>query len=315
VRAIGVGLFAFLGIAAACRRSTPNADLDMSSLDGDASRETSTEAIVDSAATDAEETAASCRACASYGVPLARGPIPAVLHELSGLAASSRHRGMLYAHNDSGDTARLFALTTEGVVLAELQLQGAGAVDWEDVAVGPCSDESCIYVGDIGDNQLSRAEYTIYRIVEPEHLPADGGAVAVAYERFSFVYPDGPHNAETLLVDPVTGRVFVIVKDGAVAPAVYEMPTPLVGAVSTLTPLTSLALPPLAGVVTGGSFHPCGGRLLVRTYVGLYELFQPVGEPLQALFEAAANAVPSAIEAQGEAVTYAADGQGYFTAS
>jgi len=69
--------------------------------------------------------------------------------------------------------------------------------------------------------------------------------------------------------------VFVVIKESGIPATVYEMPLPLqVGQQVTLTRVTSLAIPVVDGVVTDGSFHPCGDRLLIRTTsaTGLYEL-------------------------------------------
>jgi hypothetical protein len=76
-----------------------------------------------------------------------------------------------------------------------------------------------------------------------------------------------------------------------------------------------VSLPAQAGVITGGSFHPCSNRLLLRTYSALYELSDLLDTRPEALFAAQPAQVPVATEVQGEAVTYAADGHGYFTAS
>jgi hypothetical protein len=74
--------------------------------------------------------------------------------ELSGLVASTAQKGVLWSHNDSGDRARLFALRTDGSLIASLDVPGAEAVDWEDIAVGP---DDTLLVGDIGDNGASRS--------------------------------------------------------------------------------------------------------------------------------------------------------------
>jgi len=264
----------------------------------------------------AEAGALTCTSCSSYDQPTALGPIASTLFELSGLAASRHHPGVLYAHNDSGDYARFFALDNEGGIVAEIDLKGAIDTDWEDMAMGPCATGSCIYLGDIGDNHLTRTEYAIYRVPEPETLPSDGRTLSVNYERFPFVYPDGAHNAETLLVHPSSGRLFVITKVGGVPSTVYEMPLPFkADQATTLILVTTVSVPAKAGVITGGDFHPCAERLLLRTYAALYELSNLPGAPLEALFAAAPVQVPALIEAQGEAVTYAADGRGYFTGS
>jgi hypothetical protein len=267
-----------------------------------------------------EQPAPACAQCSIYGSPQALGIPPSVIGELSGLAASRTHPGVLYTHNDSGDSARIFALTESAQLAAEIHLTGATATDWEDIQVGACPGGSCVYIGDTGDNKLDRNQYVIYRIAEPEILPTNGGVVSVSYEQFPFVYPDGRHNTETLLVHPITGQVFVIIKETGIPATVYEMPLPLAADQQvTLTMVGALAITPASGVVTDGSFHPCGDRLLVRTTgegsSGLHELSRSPGESMLALFTAKPVAVPVAIEPQGEAVTYAQDGVRYFTAS
>ena len=63
-----------------------------------------------------------CTVCSAYGNAMQLGAIPSQVGELSGLAASSKHPGILYAHNDSGDTARFFALSEAASFQAELHL-------------------------------------------------------------------------------------------------------------------------------------------------------------------------------------------------
>jgi hypothetical protein len=279
-----------------------------------------------------------CVACAAYGAVTEIGPLPPTLVELSGIIASRRHPGIFYAHNDSGDTARFFALNDKAEIEAELDLRGAVATDWEDIALGPCeagarrktgprhtnaggptaapshTAATCVYLGDIGDNNLIRAEYAIYRVAEPDELPSGGQSTDIAYERFPFVYPDGPHNAETLLVHPATGRIFVVTKVGGVVATVYEYPLPpKAGEVTTLVKVMPVSVPAEAGLITAGDFHPCSQRLLLRTYSSLFEMTSADGVP-ESIFAATPVPVPAAVEPQGEAVTYGADGRSYYMA-
>ena len=258
-----------------------------------------------------------CGACTKWSDPVPHGQLPDVLPELSGLAASPRYPGLLYTHNDSGDSARFFVMDENAALIAEMRLGGATAVDWEDIAVGPCPSGSCVYLGDIGDGSASRPDYTIHRVAEPASRPASGSVTTVSYESFRFLYPDdgGRHNAEALLVHPQSGRVFVIIKMGG-RPSVYELPQPLVpGSMQTLVNVGTLRLPQADSIVTGADFHPCGDRMLVRTTGSLYELSAP-GEGVDALFAATPVEVPvAAQEPQGEAVTYSPDGRRYFTSS
>jgi hypothetical protein len=273
--------------------------------------------VVDAGSPEAGETGPLlCQHCANYGTPRTLGTIPLVIKELSGLAASTRHPGVLYAHNDSGDTARFFAVDETAALLGEMDLPGATNIDWEDIAVGACPAGSCVYLSDSGDNDVKREQYKIYRVAEPPTFPGAGATMNVTYEQFPFVYPDGSHNAETLLVHPQTGRVFIVLKEAGIPATVYEMPLPLqADKVVTVVKVGSLSVPANAGLVTGGSFHPCGDRILIRTKQGLYELASAQSGDVTSVFGAPATAVPVAAEAQGEAVEYAPDGLRYFTSS
>jgi len=260
-----------------------------------------------------------CGGCGTgdWAAPSPLGTIPAgQLPELSGLASSRLHPHTLYAHNDSGDSARFFAIDESARLLGEIDLPGATATDWEDVAVGRCPAGWCVFIADIGDNDLNRTECAIYRVPEPETLPAGGSKITATFERLPFVYPDGWHNAETLLVDPQSQRIFVVTKETAVPSRVYEMPTPVTPNVrATLVFVATLSVPVTAGPITGGDLNGCGDRILIRSRSAMYELARaPAGE-LVSIFSATPVAVPLAVEPQGEAVAYAADGRRYFTAS
>lgn len=146
------------------------------------------------------------------------------LAELSGLAASRRHPGVLYGINDSANAASVFAIDSSGATAAVLSLPDAPDRDWEALAPGwDTSGDPVLWIGDIGDNRSNQRSVRLVRITEPEVL-ADQD---VAWESFTIAYPDGPHNAEALVVHPVTGRLWVITK-GMDGPAgVYQVPADL----------------------------------------------------------------------------------------
>jgi hypothetical protein len=77
---------------------------------------------------------------------------------------------VLWTHNDSGDTNRLYALNTAGKHLGVYYIAGAQARDWEDLAIGPgpIAGQHYIYIGDIGDNGKQYEYKYIYRIPEPQ---------------------------------------------------------------------------------------------------------------------------------------------------
>src|SRR5687768_3436662 len=111
------------------------------------------------------------------------------LPEASGVAISRRVPGRLWAHNDSG-RALLVALDARGAIKGQVQIAGITIDDWEALAVGPCPAGSCLYVGDIGDNNGKRKRITVHRAAEP----ADGEASVSVSETFHATYPDGVHD-------------------------------------------------------------------------------------------------------------------------
>jgi len=143
------------------------------------------------------------------------------LPEGSGLAASRRTPGRFWSHNDSGEPV-LFALDGSGRLVGRLAISGAAVEDWEAVAVGPCPAGSCIYVGDIGDNDAERERITVYRLTEPAEAT---GEVTIS-EVFHATYPDGAHDAESLLVT-LEGRLLVVTKGDTGPVSLYRFPNEL----------------------------------------------------------------------------------------
>ncbi len=282
----------------------------------DAPADVSPDAPPDAASDSADAGPGPCAACAAYGPPVAAGTIGAAdLVELSGLGSSRIHPGVFYAHADAGDSARFFAFDLDGTPRGEFHLApGAVARDWEDLAMGPCDAGWCLYIGDIGDNQENRSSYTIY--VVPEPLDLDTALpVEVAFTTLPFHYPDGPHNSETLLVHPQTGDVYTVRK-GSSTWDVYKLPTPHTpGQEAVLEKVGKVPSPGPSAVATGGDIHPCGTRVLLRSYGQLVELRLGAGQAFDAIFSNAGVPVPVAGESQGEAVAYDADGLGYLTVS
>jgi hypothetical protein len=193
--------------------------------------------------------AAECRA---EGAPVSLVEVP----EASGVAVSRRTPGRLWVHNDSGDPV-LFGLDGTGDVVQRVRVTGAQVRDWEDVATGPCSAGSCLYVADIGDNGGDRRAITIYRVPEPPP-DATGTEPAVALHA---TYPDGPRDAEALVVMP-EGGMFIVTKESPAA--VYRLA--IEGPDSTRATLQRVkTLGALQGKVTGADATDDGRWVVVRT--------------------------------------------------
>jgi hypothetical protein len=252
----------------------------------------------------------------SYGAPVRLASLKDKwIDESSGLAASRRSDTLLWTHNDSGDDPLLFATDFKGRALARFFVVGAKARDWEDLAAGPGPAGPSLYIGDIGDNLSRRARPVVYRVPEPVvDMTKIGitGRTAPA-ERFPFRYPDGRHNAETLLVHPKTGDVYIVTK-GIDPPIVYRFPLPLKPNVQVTLERVA-KLPGLSTMLTGGAISPDGRRVALRDYLLLYEYRLPEGRSFPAIFRQTPERILYMIETQGEAITYRRDGRALLTTS
>lgn len=262
-------------------------------------------------------------ACANTLVPTTPGTVASnALTEISGIVASRRSDGVFWVHNDSGDTARVFAIGADGRDLGEFALSGAGAVDWEDLAAGPgpIAGVAYLYLADIGDNTKTRSSVQVYRVPEPlvdAGVAPGSPQTLTGVETLTFTYPDGPHDAEALIVDPTNGELFVVTKDlvGGVA-QVFLAPANLAdGSTTVLTQVATVSLGFLHGV-TGADVTPNGDVVALRTYVSVVLYPRPAGQSLaQAFSQASCEGASSASEAQGEAIGFTRDGRGYVTVS
>ena len=230
------------------------------------------------------------------------------LPEGSGLAASRRTPGRFWSHNDSGDPV-LFALDTSGRVVGRVRMSGAAVEDWEAVAVGACPSGSCIYVADIGDNDAERSRITVYRIPEPSDA---SGSVNVS-DVFHATYPDGAHDAESLLVAP-DGRLHIVTKGDTGPVSIYRFPNELRNG-------TTLRLervggprdprPPAANDrITDGAVSPDGRWIALRSPRTL--TFYRAADLQAGNWREAARIPLAAVgEPQGEGVTFGADDSVY----
>jgi len=230
---------------------------------------------------------------------------PALL-EASGLTASTLTPGVLWTHNDSGDSARIFALRSDATVAAEIAIEGATAIDWEAIAAGPFEGAPALYIGDIGDNAKARENVTIYVVREPSTDPAPA-AVSVA-KRLDLTYDDGPHDAEALLVDPADGSIVIATKDLSGKSGIYVADA----ARSVLTLATTLDGLPW---VTDGSASNDGRFVALRTYGTAFLWTRAPGTTLVEALQGARCPLVLEGEPQGEAIALANDGSAYFTLS
>jgi hypothetical protein len=186
--------------------------------------------------------------------PAARTSVLFVVHdrdidEDSALVQAGR---LFVTTNDSGDAARIFTMNARG--------RTVGVTHWakrqtDCEAIAPIN-AGHVWVGDIGDNDSVRRSIVVSRV------PVGRGNRTVRPAKYHLVYPDGPHNAETLMRDPDTGRLFIVTKSPT-GGTLYSVPKPLSRThTNMLTPLASVPLVK----ATDGAFFRSGEYFVVRDY-------------------------------------------------
>lgn len=243
------------------------------------------------------------------------------INEASGLAASAKNPGTLWINNDSGDSARVFAVSPAGALQGIYPFEGASAIDWEDIALGPgpLAKTPYLYAADIGDNGEARPNVVVYRVEEPEVVDDGGTHPLAGVAALTLTYPDGAHDAEALMVDPRSGDIYIVIKHLALGgpAAVYRAPGGLAaGSTTALVRAGEVKLPriPFFGAATAGDISRNRKAIGIRTYGGV-QLWH-LG-PKQSVIAALATKPckgPIPFEAQGESLGFQPDDRGYFTA-
>ena len=252
--------------------------------------------------------------------------LPAVLTEVSGLGHSRTNPDVFWVHNDSGDQPRVYAVSRNGALLGSYTLEGAAAIDWEDMAIGPAPDgRSYLYLADIGDNEGLRTSVRVYRVREPlvdvDQAPALATLSGVT--TYAFVYEDGPRDAEGFMVDPLTNDFYIVSKRELDGNRLYRSVSPSGSRTNTLSRVGTFSI---TGT-TGADISPDGLQVLVRRYSSTVNALTPpelagsywsrpdTSVSLVDLLARPGQTLPLIAEAQGEAIAFAADNRGFYTTS
>ena len=261
-----------------------------------------------------------------YGPPRIVGRLKSRdINESSGLVAS-KSPGFYWTHNDSGDGPFIYAIDEKGESRGVWRVAGASANDWEDIAAGPGPDplKRYLYIGDIGDNDSQRSEVVVYRIPEPSITAADIRStkrrprLTEPAESIKLRYPDGKHDAETLLVHPTTGDLYVISKLMFGKASAYKAAAPLnTGSTTTLVRKADLNVPSLlGGLITGGDIAPDGHRLALCDYLQGYVASLPEGDAnFDDIWQQPLKKIDLGKRPQGESIAYRLDGKALLTTS
>ena len=251
--------------------------------------------------------------------------------ESSGVAVSRAYPGVLWTHNDSGDGPYLYATDLQGHDRGWLLVPGATAIDWEDMALGPCPvmylvrpaaltqrGTSCLYIGDTGDNLASRPWVTVYAVPEPRppQTPGDTLRTAGAWSELRIRYPDGSHDVEAIFVSPRDTALYLVSKGSRRSamrvyrvdrsnwrrPGVQNQQVVVATRVQTLDIRSNSE----AGrLITGAAIRPDGRLVALRTYMEIFFFYPGVGGRLTPARERSCNI--AGIDRGGEAIAFLND--------
>jgi hypothetical protein len=223
------------------------------------------------------------------------------LGELSGMVV---HDGGLWAVSDGGRRVQVHRIDRVDCGVIDTRTVDVDPYDVEDLAVGP---DGALWVADVGDNDRGRD--TVAVVVVPERGEA---------RLHRLTYPDGPHDAEALLVDH-GGRPLVVTKEVGRPAGLYrtaeppegEGPTPLLRIGELALPASDTLGGPVGGVgsrlVTGAALSADGSVVAVRTYTDAW-LFPVRDGDLVGAFHQTPVRIPLPDEPQGEAIAFEPEG-------
>lgn len=209
--------------------------------------------------------------------------------ESSGLATDTT-ADLYWTINDSGSSGVAYGLNGDGETEGTVRFL-ADPVDIEAIAM----DDNQLFLADIGDNRARREFITVFAIDNPE--PNDDTRT---YRAYDFAYPDGPHDAEAMLVNS-RGRFFFVTKEARAG--IYRAPAN--PSRQSVNQLTRVADAP--AFVTDGTFTPDGDRIALRTYVSV--------EMLDAESYKEVAQAPLPLQPQGESITMDLDGDSLLVGS
>ncbi|MBF0199182.1 MAG: hypothetical protein HQL32_15815, partial [Planctomycetes bacterium] len=143
------------------------------------------------------------------------------LKEISGLAVSRTHDNTLWAVNDSGNRARLYAIEANGNLLGYYKV-GAQNFDWEDMGSFIKNGQSWLMIADVGDNKARRDNLRLLFFPEPQNVPHLQTTPTLDPFIIPFRYDDGPRDCEAVCVSDDATRVYFLSKRDQ-PPRLYQL--------------------------------------------------------------------------------------------
>ena len=221
------------------------------------------------------------------------------LPELSGLVVVG---DKMVAIDDGGEQLTVYVLDMTCAIV-DVRTAAVDPYDPEDLAVGA---DGTVWFADIGDNRTERETVALLAL-RPD------GTTSV----YRMTYPDGPHDAESLLLAP-DGTPYLVTKEVLGTSGVYRPSAALAdGGVVALTQVATVNFT-LTGteggpvgragqlMATGGAVSRDGALVALRTYTDAY-VWPLSGSDVAAALGGTPVRIALPPAPQGEAISFSAD--------
>lgn len=232
------------------------------------------------------------------------------LREISGIVCGIKNNNWVYVHEDSGNDNEIYIYSKNGRYQGYINLFGIKNNDWEDIAIGPgpIEGEIYIYIADFGDNNAVRKNINILRFIEPDLSTLDSNFKHEVYEYdiIEFEYPDGPRDAEALMINPKNKDLIIVTKREANC-HVYSLTYPQEVQKKNIAKFHGKL--PFKRILSG-DINRNGTQILLKDEGAIY-LWNIKNNPIETLFKQIPKKVSYSPEVQGEAISWEEDGKGY----
>lgn len=245
----------------------------------------------------------------AYGDGISLAEIPSdPIKESSGLARGRNGGDVFWTHNDSGAGPILYAFNAAGDLRAEVTLTGVRNQDWEDMSSFSHDGSNYLMVGAVGDNDNKRENYSIHILLEP--TISSEGAKAIAsvpvLSTINFMYEDGPHNCESIAMDPAGRTIYLATKhtkESGITPAIYALDWPMLSTTDQVIARRTATLD-IPSQATAMDIAQDGRRAVVLTYQDAYEFVRRRDETWAEAFRGSPREIVMPRRLQGESICY-----------
>lgn len=187
-------------------------------------------------------------------------PLDGLLEETSGLIYFD---GRVITHNDSGGKPSLYEVDEfTGSVTRVVTINNATNVDWEDITY----DDTYFYIGDFGNNNGTRKDLKIYRILISDYLKKDVVTADIINFNYSdqkdFVSSQFSTNFDAEALISCNNRLYIFTKNWSNKRSnVYEIPNKPGN--YKIDKIISLDVD---GLVTSATYNPLSNTILLTGY-------------------------------------------------